>query len=141
MGRTGIVFRSVGMDIPVRVATDDEMKPTSWEEKAGRQSYYHSLNETPTFLFTLSGVGKIKINYLRVMIESYYSAQVKLYALNWTTREWEEIDVNEDVKDPERYLDPAGRMYVQCRNGGADMYADIPTPMITLEGRLENAEN
>ena len=141
VGRTGIVFRSVGMDVPVRVETDDDMKPTSLEEQSGRRSYYHSLNETPTFLFTLKGVRNIRINYLRVMIDSYYSGQVKLYALNASTREWEEIDVNEDVKDPERYLDPVGRLYIQCRNGGMDMYADIPTPMITLEGRQENAEN
>ena len=61
--------------------------------------------------------------------------------LNVEKHIWEEIRLNEDVRNPERYLDEKGRLYVQFRTDSMDMYSDIPTPMISLEGRLENAEN
>ena len=61
--------------------------------------------------------------------------------LNVEKHAWEEIRLNEDVRNPERYLDEKGRLYVQFRTDSMDMYSDIPTPMISLEGRLENAEN
>ena len=64
-----------------------------------------------------------------------------MYILNVNTREWEENKMNADVKDPDRYLDGEGRIYVQFRSDSQDMYADIPTPLINLEGRVDHAEN
>ena len=62
-------------------------------------------------------------------------------ALNAEKREWEEIKLNEDISNPGRYIDAEGRLYLQFRNDTQDMYADIPTPLINLEGRLEHAED
>lgn len=141
VGRTGVVFRSAGMDIPDRVETDENRLPTDELVQNARQTYYHSLNESPTFRFAMEGMEGVKIEKMQVLLDSYYVTQSKAYALNAEKGEWEEIKLNEDIKDPGRFLDRNGRLYLQFRNGTQDMYADIPTPLINLEGRLEHAEN
>ena len=141
VGRTGIVFRSAGMDVPERVETDNELLPTCRLLQSGKQVYYHSLNENPTFLFSLKDTAGIKIQSLQILADSYYATQSRVYALNATTRQWEEVGMNQDVKNPDRYLDGNGNLYIQFRGDTQDMYADIPTPMINLEGRVDHAEN
>ena len=141
VGRTGVVYRSAGMDIPERVETDENRMPTEERVQNGKQLYYHTLNENPTFLFALDGMEGVDVKKMQVLIDSYYARQARAYALNMETRDWEEIKLNEDIKAPGRFLNAEGRLYLQFRDASGDMYADIPTPMITLEGRLEHAEN
>ena len=141
VGRTGVVFRSAGMDMPERVETDINLMPTDAAMPNGKNIYYHSLNEVPTFRFALDGIEGIQIKSLQVLMDSYYTTQARLYILNVKTREWEENKMNADVKDPDRYLDGEGRIYIQFRSDSQDMYADIPTPLINLEGRVDHAEN
>ena len=141
IGRTGVVFRSAGMDIPVRVETDENLLPGDAQAQNGRQSSYHNLTETPTFRYTLDGMEGVKVETLQVLVDSYYANQCRVFALNAEKREWEQIALNADVKDPGRFLDGEGRLYLQFRSDSQDMYADIPTPMINLEGRLEHAED
>ena len=139
VGRTGVVFRSGGMDMPVRVDTDENLLPKETVMQSGKQIFYHSLTEVPTFLFELDGMAGVKVTKLQVLMDYYYQNQARVYALNAEKREWEEIHMNEDIPNPERYLDSKGRLYLQFRSDSADMYADISTPVINLEGRVENA--
>ena len=141
VGRTGVVFRTAGMDIPMQVETDENLMPTGETVQAGRMSYYFSLNENPTFLFAPEGIAGVKVSALQVVLESYYANVSRVYALNAKTREWEEIRLGTDIAYPERYLDENGRLYLQFRSDSQDMYAEIPMPMITLEGRVEHAED
>ena len=141
VGRTGVVFRSAGMDIPERVETDENLLPTNQPVQNAKQTYYHTLIENPTFLFTLKEMAGVKIESLQVLMDSYYANQCRVYALNAQTRQWEEIGLNQEVKDPNRYLDGEGSLYLQFRGDTQDMYADIATPMINLEGRVDHAEN
>ena len=141
VGRTGIVFRSAGMDIPERVETDENRMPTDEPVQNAKQTYYHSLSETPTFRFTMEGMAGVKIEKMQVLVDSYYANQCNAYALNAAKGEWEEIKLNEDISDSGRFLDQDGRIYLQFRNATQDMYADIATPLINLEGRLEHADN
>ena len=141
VGRTGVVFRSAGMDMPERVETDDSRMPTDKRVQNSKQTYYHTLSEDPTFLFVLDGMEGVKVERLQVVVDAYYSRQARAYALNTETHEWDEIKLDEDISDPGRYLDSEGKLYLQFRDNTSDMYADIPTPLINLEGRLEHAEN
>ena len=141
VGRTGVICRSAGMDMPVRVETDDTGLPTEEPVQNAKNTYYHTLGEKPTFLFTFDGLEGIKVECLQVILNSYYANQAVPYALNVKTRQWEEIKINTDIKDPARYLDGDGKLYLQFRTDGQDMYADIPTPLINLEGRQEHAED
>ena len=141
VGRTGVMFRSAGMDIPVRVETDENGMPTQTSVQNGRNVYYHTLSENPTCLFTLDGLDNIRVETLQVILNSYYADQAAAYALNAGDRIWEEIPLNTDIKDPARYLDKEGKLYLQFRINGQDMYADISMPMINLEGRQEHAED
>ena len=142
VGRTGIVFRGPGADIPVRVETEgSSLLPTDEELLNGQQLYYHTLIDNPTFRFVLEGIDGVRITSLTVQMESYYEGEARAYALNAEKRVWEEIRLNVPVKNPGQYLDPEGRLYLQFRTDKMNMYADIPTPVISLEGRLEHAEN
>ena len=141
VGRTGVVFRSAGMDIPEQVETNGNGMPTNEVVQSGKQIYYFPLNENPTFRYTLEGLEGVQVKSLQVVVDSYYARQAKAYALNTEKREWEEISLNEDIPDPGRYLTKNGRLYLQFRGNTQDMYADIPTPLINLEGRLEHAED
>ena len=139
VGRTGVVFRSAGMDVPTKVETDNELMPTDKTETNIRNMYYFMLSDNPTFLFTLGNMEGISITKLQVLQTSYYANQLKAYALNIREQKWEEIPVNADIRNPERFLDKDGKLYVQFRLDGSEMYADISMPMINLEGRQENA--
>ena len=141
VGRTGVVYRSAGMDMPVRVETDENGMPTQTSVQNTRNVYYHTLSENPTFLFTVSGLEDVKVNSLQVIVNSYYADQASTYALNVKDRVWEEIPLNADVRNPARFLDEDGKLYLQFRFNGQDMYADISTPLINLEGRQEHAED
>ena len=140
VGRTGVVFRGAGMDIPERVETNAKLEPGSVDQSA-KQTYYHALIDTPTFLYTLDGLEGVKVESLQVLIESYYVNMCRIYAWDPAKREWKEIRANESIRDPGRFLDQEGRLYIQFRSDTQDVYADIQTPMINLEGRLEHAEN
>ena len=129
------------MDIPERVETDENRLPTDEVIQNAKQMYYHSLSETPTFRFTPEGMAGVKAESLQIVMESYYTGQSRVFALNAEKRKWEEIKLNENISNPGRYIDAEGRLYVQFRNDTQDIYADIPTPLINLEGRLEHAEN
>ena len=141
VGRTGIVFRSAGMDMPERVETDENLMPTDRPVNTGKSAYYHNLNETPTFRFTFDWAENMTITRLMLAMEPYYMEQAKGFALNRKTGAWDEIRFNEDVKDADDYVDSRGRLYLQFRPVGQEMYADIPTPLLTLEGRKNHAEN
>ena len=78
---------------------------------------------------------------LQVLVESYYVSMCRVYAWDPAKREWNEIKTNESIRDPGRYLDKSGRLYIQFRSDTQDVYADIQTPTINLEGRLEHAED
>ena len=141
VGRTGVVFRSAGMDMPERMETDENLLPMNKPLQSAKQSYYHTLIDNPTFLFALKEMAGVKIESLQVLMDSYYAGQSRVYALNAQTRQWEEISINQDVQNPNRYLDEEGNLYLQFRGDTQDMYADIPTPMINLEGRVDHADN
>ena len=141
IGSTGVVYRSAGMDLPVRVVTDENMKPTGEAMMSGKYSYYHPLNETPTFLFTLPDMSGVKVENLALSMSIYYLTECKACFFNFGTGEWDEITPNENVKNAARYVDAEGRVYVQFRPDTQDMYAEVPAPMITVQGRLEHAEN
>ena len=140
IGRTGIVFRVAGMDVPVRVETDETGMPVKDMKQTARAGYYHTLSETPTFRYDLSGLKEVRIEKLRLTMEQYYNSQMKPYALNALTGEWDEIRLNEDIPDPGNYLDQEGNLYLQFRPATQELYADIPTPLITIEGRAESRE-
>ena len=141
VGRTGVVFRSAGMDVPERVEIDEQKLPTDELVQNTRQQYYHSLNETPTFRFTLKDMDGVKAEKMQVTIDSYYGNMTKVYALDAEGRQWVEISVNTDIIDPGRFIGKDGKVYIQFRSDTQDMYADIPTPLISLEGRVEHAED
>ena len=140
IGRTGIVFRAAGMDIPVRVETDETGMPGKDMKQTAGTIYYHTLSETPTFRYDLSGLKTVRIEKLRLTMENYYSSQMKAYALNAATGGWDEIRLNEDIANPENYLDREGNLYLQFRPATQELYADIPTPTITVEGRVKSEE-
>ena len=137
VGRTGIVFRTAGMDTPIRVETDDNGLPGRDMKQTAVKSYYHALSETPTFRYDLSGLTGVKLEKLRLIMEEWYSSQAKPYALNAETGVWDEIRLNEDIPNPENYLDPKGNLYLQFRPDTQELYAEIPTPLIQLEGRAD----
>ena len=140
IGRTGIVFRAAGMDMPVRVETDETGMPGKDMKQTAGTIYYHTLSETPTFRYDLSGLKTVRIEKLRLTMENYYSSQMKAYALNAATGGWDEIRLNEDIANPENYLDREGNLYLQFRPATQELYADIPTPTITVEGRVKSEE-
>ena len=72
-------------------------------------------------------------------MEAYYETQVKCFALNAETNDWENVQLNKKIENPEKYLNKAGELYLQFRADTQDMYAEIPTPLMMLEGRVSNA--
>lgn len=135
VGRTGVIFRAAGMDVPVRVETDENGLPGKDMPQTTAKSYYHTLSEIPTFRFDLSGLKGARIDKLRLVMEKWYSGQTTAWALNAGTGTWDAIGLNEDIPQPEKYLDREGNLYLQFRPDTQEMYAEIPTPMIMLEGR------
>ena len=134
------MFRAAGMDMPVRVETDETGMPGKDMKQTAGTIYYHTLSETPTFRYDLSGLKTVRIEKLRLTMENYYSSQMKAYALNAATGGWDEIRLNEDIANPENYLDREGNLYLQFRPATQELYADIPTPTITVEGRVKSEE-
>ena len=74
-------------------------------------------------------------------MDTWYTEQMKCYLLNAGTGEWEEINLNRNIPEPARFLDDQGNLYCQFQGTSDDGYQDIPLPMLTLEGRLQHAEN
>lgn len=141
IGNTGVVCRTPGMDLPVRVETDQDQKPADKELMSAKNVYYHALSETPTFLFSMPDMKGVKVDSLMISMNIYYLNDCKAYLYNCKTGEWDEVRANENVKNPENYLDAEGRVYVQFRPATQDMYAEVPSPMISLQGRIEHAED
>ena len=141
VGRTGVVYRSPGMDIPVRVETDENGLPTDTPLDSGKDIYYHTLNETPTFLFDLKEMGGVKVDSLLISMNVWYLNECRVYAYSHVKNDWVEIEANKDIEGPGDYLDAKGRLFVQFRSVSQDMYSEVPAPMISLQGRVENAEN
>ena len=141
IGKTGVVFRAAGMDVPVRVETDENGKPGKELPAAQQRVYYHALSETPTFRYDLSGLKHVRIEKLRLSMDNYYANMSRAYALNAVTGAWDEIRTNEDIPEPANYVDGEGRLFLQFRPDTQEMYAEVPTPMITLEGKaVERAD-
>ena len=61
IGRTGMVFRAAGMDMPVRVETDETGMPGKDMKQTAGEGYYYMLSETPTFRFNLNGMKEVRI--------------------------------------------------------------------------------
>ena len=139
IGKTGMVFHAPGMTPAVPVEIDLSGMPTTREvNTAGR--YYYTLNETPTFRFTITDVEKIDVTRLSIGMDKWYADQAHFYLLNALTKTWVRITPNQAVKNPEQYLDKDGSLYCQLRNAGYDTYMDVPAPTLSLEGGLKHAE-
>ena len=140
-GRTGVIYHAAGMDPAVRVEPED----IGTEIRAGASHNYRSnyvnLSENPTFRFALADAREADITALRIVMDTWYTEQMKCYLLNAGTGEWEEINLNRNIPEPARFLDDQGNLYCQFQGTSDDGYQDIPLPMLTLEGRLQHAEN
>ncbi len=139
VGKTGVVFHAQGMDTAVRVETDERGMPGAEMQLSQYARYYHNLNETPTFRFTLEKPSEVQVDRICLNMETWYTSQMTAYVLNAATREWEEIVLNKDIPDPVRYLDAEGNLYCRFRPLSYDNYTDIPLPTIQMEGRAANA--
>ena len=142
-GRTGIVFRSPGMDRPVRMNIDENLLPEG-EMQGGQTQYYYNyypLSEIPTFRFTLAELQGMTVDSLQVTMDAYYSQQAECYALNAALQTWEKVEINQPLEQPGQYLNGKGELYLQFRPIGQELYMDISMPLITLEGRVNDAEN
>ena len=137
IGRSGVVFRPAGTDLPVRMETDENNRPAGEYRTSGTSGSYHSLNETPTFRFDLESMKDVRLEKVQITMDAYYSRQAKVYILNARTGEWDEAGINQEIKNPEQYLDGEGKLYIQFRSDVQDQYADIPTPGILIEGRVK----
>ena len=141
VGNTGVVCRTAGMDMPERVETDENLLPTDRVMQSAKNTYYHALNETPTFRFRIPGMKGVKPESLTVIMNVYYMNECRICLFNHTTRNWDEVRPNEAAANPENYVNGEGEIFVQFRSDSQDMYAEAPMPMINLQGRLEHAEN
>ena len=137
VGRSGVVFRPAGTDLPVRVDTDDNNMPAGEYKNYGTGTSYHSLMEQPTFRFDLPGLQNVRLDKVQITMEEYYTHQSLAYALNARTGEWDPVPINGPIENPENYLDAEGKLYLQFRPDVQDQYADIPTPLILVEGRVK----
>ena len=140
VGKTGIVFRSAGMDMPVRVEIDDRLQPGEEMKLSGYQEQYATLSENPTYRFDLSAMKGMEVESLHVLLDEYYRSVVKGYALNVKTGAWDPIPVNGPVTNPSDYVTEEGLLFVQFRPDQADTYQDVTRPMIALEGRMADAD-
>ena len=138
VGRSGLVFRPAGTDVPVRVETDGNNRPAGEYRNPGAGTSYHSLVEQPTFRFDLESLRSVRLDKLQITMEEYYTRQSWAYALNARTGEWNEVPINEPIANPEDYLDAEGKLYLQFRSDTQDQYVDIPTPGLLIEGKLSD---
>ena len=113
--------------------------PVKDMKQNARGGYYHTLSETPTFRIVLEDPRKVEITDLTVVMDTWYASSARCYLLNVNTGEWDAVEINKPVKHPEDYLDAEGRLYCQFRPNTTDAYMDIPTPGVSLEGRVRNA--
>ena len=141
VGKTGLVFCPADTVSPVLCEVNDMGWPAGDVEKPNGQSYY-DLTQNPTFRFTLDMEKKVQLTRMIVVMEDYYTYAEPM-AFNHRKYRWEKIPVNAEAEHPERYMDENGNIYIQLRpaNGEAYYGMDIPAPQITLEGRVEDAEN
>ena len=141
VGATGILFHPAGTDEAVRCTVDASGAPAEDMDNVSGV-YYHTLNEKPTFRVHPEGIAQAEITGLTVTMEEYYAEIAACFAWDPEAKAWKEIRLNEPVEDPARWLDEEGNLYLQFRNKTAgESYNDIATPMITLEGRVRNAEH
>ena len=135
---------------PVYSADEDASgKPLLVEQLDPTQYQSFPLVESRAFAFDLSSLPRdMRVTDMDISIRyAYYSYQVSLY--NPTTGEWDEykrytVDditglakVETRLPDLQEYL-MNGFLYCRFeRLGAADGYADIDTPAITMEGRVE----
>ena len=141
VGKTGVIFRMAGMDQPTRVEIGDDGLPGAEVKAVRGKGNYYALSESPAFRFDLSAMTMARLDSLRISMYSYYSSQCRVYALNAWTKAWDEIGLNENIRQPERYLDADGMFYIQFRPNNADMYAEVPLPMIVVKGVVDHDEN
>lgn len=142
VGRTGVVFHAPGMDEAVRMELDGEGMPAGespQNARNGYSKYYHTLSEVPTFRFTLEPAEKVEVTALSIVMDTWYASSASCYLLNVNTGKWNAVNMNEAVKHPEDYLDAEGTLYCQFRPNTNDAYMDIPTPGVSMEGRIRNA--
>ena len=144
VGKTGVVFRAAGMDQAVRCSVNEAGMPEGdmlLDNVSGKyQYYYFPLSEKPTFRFTPEGLTEMEISRLVIGMEEWYLNELKAYVLNVKAKEWVEFTPNQPLKNPDKYIDADGNIYVQFRPVSGDSYSDIPAPSIMLEGRVLNAE-
>ena len=133
VGRTGMIYHTPGMDSAIRVETDMQGMPG---KEAASKPGYVNLNEAPVFRFTVEDAVDAEISVLRIMIDSWYMEEAKCFLLDMSTREWTEIDVNKDVKNPERFVDDGGNIYCQFRAVRDEGYQEIPAPTLMLQGQV-----
>ena len=139
IGRTGVVYHSPGMDTGVRMELDGNGLPTEPMQLSQYSKYYHTLSDNPTFRFELEKPSEVTPDSLYVLMDSWYANQCVAFALNAKTGEWDEITLNKGLNHPEQYLDAEGCFYCQFRPLVLDAYTDIPTPLISMEGRTAHA--
>lgn len=145
VGKTGVIYRMPGMDQAVRMTTDEFGKPAEVADDGfPRDDYYskyHDLSENPVFRFIPECPKGVRITSMSISVP-YYDAQVRCFLLNAVTGEWDEIRVNQNIKNPEQYLDENGQLFCRFEPAVRTEYGvDIPTPGLSLEGRDPNAEN
>lgn len=115
----------------------------------GRYSYF-SLNTDPIFGFDMSASpkGLALTGFDIVPNYAYYSYQVRLF--NQETGQWDEFKTYEYdqntgtgkaggiLPELERYVGGDGMLYAQFQKyGKTDNYAEIGTPVLTMDGRLK----
>jgi hypothetical protein len=130
------------MDKAVRMQLDAEGMPAGEmtpDSKNSYSQYYHTLSETPTFRITLEDPKKTEITAMSIVMDTWYANSAKCCLLNVNTGKWDAVKINEPIKHPEDYLDAEGRLYCQFRPDTTDAYMDLPTPGVSLEGRVRNA--
>lgn len=143
VGKTGVVFRTPGMDTAVRCMVDGAGLPAEdlEENSSGAKFYgFYPLVERPTFRFGLESLEDVDISNLTIGLDAWYLTEAKCFLLNTKLRKWVEIPLNTPVERPEQYLDGKGNLYCQFRPVNTETYTDIPAPSLTLEGRVRKGE-
>ncbi len=141
IGRTGVVFQPAGMNQAVRVAIDENGMPMGEMPLSGYSMYYHPLTEIPTFSFRIRDAERIQAEQVWIGINGYMDEQIQIFALDREQNTWTEVTPDGKLSSPERFIGEDGILYAQFRAKVSADYLDIPTPVLTLEGRVQNASN
>ncbi len=139
-GRTGVVFHAAGTDRPQRCRLNENDMPAGIMPTSDYSVYSIPLAEKPTFCFDSGDAREAEITRLVIGMDSWYTDSVHCYLLNSYLKTWEEIRLNEPVKNPALYLDRNGMIYCQFRQATQENAYDIPMPSLELEGRVKDAE-